>query len=434
MKLEILDINQYIKVHNLKQVTTIKLYETIEKIDPNGLFSEQIFGKFGSSERRKTFAFVDLKIEVIHPEVFNIVVGINSDISKLINNKDKFIVRNGELIQNEEKGKSGVEYFISIFDKLDPKKLKNSNSKNLAYVLKNKNNIFIDKFLIIPAGIRDISVSKSTNQTLVNLAEISELYANLVRQTHTLGSDPSSIPIDIRMLVCEQIQKTLLEINSWIKSKLNGKTGLIRGGLMKKVVDYCGRLIITTDHTLPLGTIGISWHVALKLFEPFAINMIMKKDMNMLAAIQYFLKLDNNPSVDDLRKLFTTLNNNPTLIPNEMLNYFINVAKEITKDKLVIYKRDPVNNRESWIAAYMRIDGNGNDAKLNPLDLPRLDGDHDGDQIAILALFTKEAQEEAKNKLLPTQSKSNWFSAVSATKNNYQLTLDAMTAIYAATK
>jgi len=434
MKLELLDIDNYIKIHKLKQVTTIKLYEKIEKIDPNSLFSEQIFGKFGSVERRKTFAYVDLKIKVIHPEIYNIFTGINSDIAKLITNKEKYIVRNGELIQNNIKGSAGVNYFISIFNSIDFKKLKHVNPKNLSFILKNKEKVFIDKFLIIPAGIRDISVSKTTKQTLVNLSEISNLYTNLIRHTHTLGSNPTSIPEDIKILICDQIQKTLLEINSWLKSKLSGKTGLIRGGLLKKVVDYCGRLIITTDHTLPLGTVGIAWHVILKLFEPFAINMIMKKDMTMLSAIQYFLKSNNEISVEDLRKLFTTINNNPNIIPKEMLDYFINIAKEISKDKVVIYKRDPVNNRESWIAANIRIDGNGNDIKLNPLDLPRLDADHDGDQVAVVALFTKEAQEEAKLKMLPTQTKSNWFSAVSANKNNYQLTLDAMTAIYAATK
>ena len=36
MKLELLDISQYIQDNNLRPVTTIRLYEKVEKTDPNG--------------------------------------------------------------------------------------------------------------------------------------------------------------------------------------------------------------------------------------------------------------------------------------------------------------------------------------------------------------------------------------------------------------
>ena len=59
---------------------------------------------------------------------------------------------------------------------------------------------------------------------------------------------------------------------------------------------------------------------------------------------------------------------------------------------------------------------------------------HDGDAYAVVALFTKEAQNEAKTKMHPKYAQSMWTSVTSANKCPYSITLDAMTAIYAATK
>jgi len=57
-----------------------------------------------------------------------------------------------------------------------------------------------------------------------------------------------------------------------------------------------------------------------------------------------------------------------------------------------------------------------------------------GDQVAVVALFTKEAQEEAKTKMHPKYASSMWTSVLSANQCQYTIKLDAAVAIYAATK
>jgi hypothetical protein len=61
------------------------------------------------------------------------------------------------------------------------------------------------------------------------------------------------------------------------------------------------------------------------------------------------------------------------------------------------------------------------------------DLDHDGDAMAIYPLFTKEATEEAKIKMHPRHSKSNWQESRVFSGVGYSITLDAATAIYNAT-
>lgn len=72
--------------------------------------------------------------------------------------------------------------------------------------------------------------------------------------------------------------------------------------------------------------------------------------------------------------------------------------------------------------------------RLSPFDLPRLGADYDGDQAAVLSLFTKEAQNEARTKMHPRHAESIWTKVTSANECPYEITLDAATAIYAATK
>jgi len=287
---------------------------------------------------------------------------------------------------------------------------------------------------VLPAGIQDLAVSKSSNQTIVNFAELSELYGTLIRHTNTLGSDADTLPEEIKIPIVEQIQKTVLEINTWIKNRLKGKSGLIRGGLLKKVVDYSGRLVITTDNKLPLGTVGLPWQVVLKLHEPFAINYILKRDRNGLASIQHMMKMNSSPDAGDLKRLFKAIIDKPEIVPPDMVDYFVYVAESIVKDKCVLYKRDPVNSRSSWLAANVQTNREGMSMFLNPLDLDRLGGDHDGDALCVVALFTKDAQNEAKTKMHPKYAPSMWTTVTSANKSPYMITLDAATAIYAATK
>jgi len=431
MKLKLLNIDEFVEKNNLKPVTTVRLYEKPGKTDPQGLFSELIFGRFGSAERRKTFAYIDLKTKMIHPEAHSIISGLDTNISKLLGNKGKYsLSSSGEVIEDSA-GNSGIGYLVSIFDKINLDKYAKNKPDNVKFIKENKSKIFIDKFIILPAGIRDLSVSKTSGQTIVNFSDLSELYGSLIRNIKYFSPE---LPEDTKVPIMEQIQRTLLDINNWIKSRLKGKSGLIRGGLLRKTTDYSARLVITTDHTLLLGTVGLPWQVILKLYEPFAINYILKKDSSAIGVIQQFLKSEVPPDVNDFKRLFAGLINKPNSVSEQLKEYFIHVAEEIVKDRVVIYKRDPVNSRDNWLAGDVRVDKDGISMRLNPFDLDRLGADHDGDQVAVLALFTKEAQAEAKAKMHPRYAKSMWTNITSADKCNYNLTLDAATAIYAATK
>jgi DNA-directed RNA polymerase beta' subunit len=370
MRLNIANLNSVIETENLKQVKTTRMFS--RNVQADGLFAEEIFGKFGSPERRKTFAYINLNTKIIHPEAFeHIFTSLSTDVSKFVLNKQKYIIKNGRLVPSEE-GISGVSEFIKNFKKLDLSVFK--KKEEVKYINDNINKLFIDKWLVMPAGNRDIQFIKGTNKSMIQYTELNELYESLIRNTNSivnLSDDP-----EIQTSITNAIQISVLNINKWFKERMKGKHGLIRGGLMVKRIDYSGRLVIATDNTLKVGEVGLPWQVVLRLFEPFAIHRILK-DQNYLSLIQEFLKSDVKIDNYTLKRLIKKLNITPDILSPLLKDYFIEVAKEIVKGRVCLIKRDPVENRNSYVAVDVRVEPSGFVMSLNPLELKRQGADHD---------------------------------------------------------
>ena len=433
MKLQLLNIDDFITQHKLKEVTSHKIYVGggREKLDPKGLFSEEIFGRIGSRQRKSTFGFVNLNTTVIHPEAYPIFTSINTDLTKLILEKNTYIVEDGQLVEDEN-GNSGVAYFIQIFDQLDFLKIvKDQDAKTIDFIKTNKSKLLIDKFLILPAGIRDIQISKKTGKSMIQYSDIATMYERLLRQISHVNSDN---PIELLNLSIKSIQRILLDINDWIKNRMKGKQGVIRGGILKKVTDYSARMVITPDPSLKLGYVGVPWQILLKLFEPFTLNYILKKDQSGIKLIQEYMSIEDDPDINDLKRFLSRINNEPDTVSPELERYLIKATENITSNLVLVYKRDPAEDRDSWICAYIRVDSKGYVFKLNPFDLNKNGGDFDGDAVSVFALLTDEAQEQAKKTMNPRHTKAAWTPTSNAGRISYGITLDASTAIYAATK
>lgn len=370
MELKLLDINKYIQQNELKPVTSTRVYSGgRHTLDPNGLFSEDIFGRLGSRERRNRFGYVDLHCQVIHPEIWPIITSVNPDLTKLIMGKTRYVISKGTLLEDKENGETGLSFFIKNFKKIDFDSLPTQKDDHVKFIKKHENELFIDKYLILPAGIRDIQINSKGGKAQIQFSDIMTLYERLIKQTHSLEGDISILPEEIADSMISKIQRSLCEISTWIKDKLKGKHGVIRGGLLKKTTDYSGRMIIAPDPSLKLGYVGVPWQIALKLHEPFTIHQLLYKKDDLRMAIQTYLNNDTPVDIRDIKRFINHINDDPSTVQGKLKQDLIDLAKEIVSNKVLAYKRDPTENRDSWIAAYMRIDDTGFTMKLNPFDL-----------------------------------------------------------------
>ena len=141
---------------------------------------------------------------------------------------------------------------------------------------------------------------------------------------------------------------------------------------------------IVGDISIPHGYIGIPWQAILKLYEPFTEYQILKNpyNANVKELIKKYMDISNNLTSSDLKRFLTLINEQPENVNPELVDELVRIAEDITKGKLILNKRDPVENRNSYIASYIRVDRDSLVIKLNPLDCPRLGGDFDGDSIS----------------------------------------------------
>ena len=371
MKLKLLDINDFIESRKVKEVSSTKQYigGGKLKLDPKGLYSEEIFGLVSQPKRKRTFGYTDLKTKIIHPEAFPILISIGPNISKVLMGKDKFIVDDkGRLIQDPS-GSTGVSFFIKNFDKINFEyESKGKKSNIIKFVEDNRQKILIDKYLVWPAGIRDIQVSQQSGKVAHQFSDLNTLYERLLRQAGNIIGDINLMPEEFSAPMIDRIQRTLKDISTWVKDRMKGKQGLIRGGMLKKITDYSGRMVITPDPSLKLGFIGIPWQFVIKLFEPFSLHYLLMDKENTS-------KLFGDSDINELKRIISNANLEPYGLSKDQKEYLYEKAKVISKDKVIVYKRDPAENRDSWVSCYVRVDDTGYSAKINPFDLNRNGGD-----------------------------------------------------------
>lgn len=243
MRLEILDINRFIKENDVKEVTST-LFFTGNLASEGGVFDPEIFGYFQEEERHK-FGYIDLRDIYLHPLVVINLSRMGSLGSILLqhdNPKKKWAkVVDGKITyvaKDEQGAESGKAFYINNFDKIDwNKTLLNLSDEDIdeydeiedveeleKFVEDNlydfsvskqgrinfikslkKDEFFIDKWLVIPKGFRNIS---SEHRTLGS--DINKEYRKLLTNINALRRFQSSSFFKVTRIQEYLIQNVIL--------------------------------------------------------------------------------------------------------------------------------------------------------------------------------------------------------------------------------
>ncbi len=434
MRLRLLDIDNDIVKNNWREVKNANLPIGNKHVS-GSIWDPEIFGGLGSQERKKRFAYINLKEKIFHPQAFEIIKTTGEVFSKIISKKENYIIQDKKLISNP-KGETGISFLIKNIDKIDiVLNCKKEKIKDARYLEENKKLLLVDKWLVLPPeGIRDIDLSKKDSaRTAFSQSEINNFYKSLlysVTQLEIAGEDD-----ELKDSIIEKVQKILIQITDWIQDNLmKGKQGIFRGSMLRKTMDFSTRIILNSSPDIKLGEIGLPWNALLLIYEPLITHYIYHKNRESLASINRILKKDEDEFLDlnEFNKLIQKYGKTPELIEPELLNVFEEIIREVIKDGVVQVKRDPITSRNSMYSA-KPILTDGRVAKLNSMDLGPLGGDCDGDTVSVVPLFTKEAKEFSRNNMNPIYNKTKW-SGNNYESNIYNISLDATASLFNATK
>ncbi len=163
-----------------------------------------------------------------------------------------------------------------------------------------------------------------------------------------------------------------------LSDMLKGKQGRFRQNLLGKRTDYSGRSVIVVGPKLHLSECGLPKEMALKLFKPFVIGALIKRDL------AYNVKSAEKLIEQNRREVWDSL-------------------EEVIEGKKVLLNRAPTLHRLG-IQAFQPVLIEGKAIQIHPLVCPAFNADFDGDQMAVHLPLSTAAQVEASALIAATQN------------------------------
>lgn len=247
--IRVMDVDKFVQENRLLQVTTSLIKEpSTNEFNPDGLFSEEIFGRIGTLERMTTLGYIDLNMKIIAPVLFNTLKKLGGFYVDLMagrvwavwNSKKADFERVFEDPETVPNAGTGFTFFVKYFPQIKYK-LSESLTREAKVDLLNEYRAIglYDKYLVQPAGLRDIQNDAGGRMIL---DDINALYASLLSYSKALPPGTTSPLYDG---VKFNVQSKANEIYSYIDSTMSGKRGFMQGSYASRKVALGTRNVIT---------------------------------------------------------------------------------------------------------------------------------------------------------------------------------------------
>lgn len=331
-----LDIEKFIKVNELKEVTNPIFFSANNVPTSDGLLSNEIFG-ITMNSRSNVFAYINLGGKYfIHPMIYAIWKKVDRNIVKCVHSICNFRISNEGYLEENEDGETGIDFLRRNISKIHFKQSDSFVRKaNVAFLEKFKNIMFIKNYIVIPAYYRDVS----TEGKRVGVGDINKLYQYLLMACNSLR-EMDQLGITTYDATVGRIQDLLLEIYSYftkgeVQGKptsggIAGKFGILQHGVQSKTTDYSSRLVISAPNLKVESVDDLLTdvdHVALPLasaitnFYPFVLAYVRQFFMN---------EYSNNP----VRNIYDTPTNTKESKKVKLKDYRISFSDDVLKEEI----------------------------------------------------------------------------------------------------
>lgn len=301
---ELYDIDKDIKVNNFKEVTSQAIYKTAEIFNPEGLFSEEIFGQT-DGERNYTCAYIQIPIHIFNPSVAKTILQRSGGIiKKMAYGETRCKLDGRKLVEDAEGEYCGLKDLYNIWDKIDIKEtLTSKNDTSLDILTKSpKRLIFTDKILVAPPGLRPIG-TKNGRQTK---NELNSIYLSILGlkkvASHTTSMDVHS--------VYNKFQDAAISIYTYIANFLKSKTGFLQKKLLAKDTMWMARNVISAprynkdDSPIGIFRTGYPMIALCSMFKPLLIRQM--KEFFTASTLSTFHPKKNEILSNELENIYDT--------------------------------------------------------------------------------------------------------------------------------
>jgi DNA-directed RNA polymerase subunit beta' len=406
---------------DLKEVKTPKLINR-RHYHPDGLFSEQIFGpiknytcqcgtyygisKQGSTcnicgvdivsnvERRRRFAKIVLPLPVMNPLFKDVLYKVadpilKSNINLFLSDENSVLYMiDDEFVATttQENIPSGVKkwYALDAIDQLVryfADEFLENGYEEWKIIKENIDKLVLNEVIVLPPDLRP--AAKSASKDSHSLDEINRFYTQILTKKESIKGTVIDIK-DRRVYYAYFIplQKAVNELYIHIIQKLSKKSGLVRGNILGKRVNFSGRAIIVPDPTLNLDECALPYQMFLKLF-----NIPIAKKLIEIGHDRIF-----NEALDYIE-----------LCIKQEQPHLLEICEELAKDQVCLLNRQPTLHSQSVLGFKIKVTTD-HVIKVHPLICSPFNADFDGDQMAVYIPISEETKQEIIDKFLVTKN------------------------------
>lgn len=314
---------------------------------------------------------------------------------------------------------SGAEALRRILEKINIKKEITETEKQIASIVKRKDTTYEKKLLhklrvlhafyknnirpewmimtILPVLPPDLRPMVALDGGRYASSDLNDLYRRVINRNNRLQKlmelrAPEIIVTNEKRMLQEAVdalidnttrlgRQQVSSQNRPLKSLadiLKGKQGRFRQNLLGKRVDYSARSVIVVGPDLKLNECGIPKKMALELFKPFVIKEILERGM------AHNIKNANRLIEQGIPEVWEIL-------------------EEVIANKSVLLNRAPTLHRLS-VQAFKPVLIEDLAIRVPPMACAAFNADFDGDQMAVHLPLSKDAQDEAWNRMLSSKN------------------------------
>lgn len=248
---------------NMLRLRPITVLDTFEggrqgnNFHPEGLFSNEIFGRVGSQQRDDTFARIDLKLTIMHPFIFRELVKLRGLYKDIIQGKG-YAVWNKKTkdfdLSTVIEGSTGYYFFTSHLHELDLKRTGSDKRDKIIDMINSaiKDNTALTKTIpVAPAGFRDVYVEPDGR---VNEDEINTKYRSLIASANAVP-DTGDFDDPIYDTTRNSMQNALNGIFEYLWNIYEGKRGFMLKRYYSSGVENGTRNVLTANDA-PIVELG----------------------------------------------------------------------------------------------------------------------------------------------------------------------------------
>ena len=177
-------------------------------------------------------------------------------------------------------------------------------------------------------------------------------------------------------------------------TRLNGKTGRVRGNLMGKRVDYSARSVISPDPNLEIGELGVPIKIAKNITKPVIVNDANKNFLSHLVL--------NGPDIHPGAKILERKTGESISLryvdrKSIVLENGDIVHRHMMDGDGVLFNRQPTLHRMSMMCHIVRVMQIGDTFRMNVACTKPYNADFDGDEMNLHMPQDPESEAELKN-------------------------------------